>query len=78
MPDAAISLTPVEDTDAEVVSSILDELESEIEETNNGSTTMSYVNSLITEVTVTDVTNVTDFKLNLYLKPTTDIVSKTI
>ena len=75
MPDAAISLTPVEGTNAEVVSSILDDLEIELGETNDGSTTMSYINTPIIEITV-DVTNVTDFKLNLYLKPTIDIVSK--
>ena len=76
MPDVAISSTPVEHNNAEVVSSILDDLKIEMGETNDDSATMSYVNSLIAEVTVTGVTNIADFKLSLYFKPTTDIVSK--
>jgi len=76
MPDLEISTTPISlsNSDAEVSTSILEDLSNAISDSSDDSTTKAYVNSMITEVTVnTSGVDLDAFKLNLYMKPTTDI-----
>ena len=78
MPSLAISIPPFMDnsSDSDVVSDILQNFELQKMKTDKTSTKKSYVNSLIAEVKVENAPD--DFKLNLYLRPTIDIVSRNI
>jgi hypothetical protein len=73
MPDLEISTTPIADSDAEVSTSILEDLSNAISDSSDDSTTKAYVNSMITEVTVN--TSGVDLDHLYLMKPTTDIVS---
>ena len=78
MPDTTISIvTKDEDEkDEETVTKIMKDLKSELEDAtkkDGGDTKKSFVNSFITEVKVENAPD--NFKLNLFMKPTIDIVS---
>ena len=84
MLDADISVTPVANTDAEakekaktIVADIMRNLESDGNGTEDKTVAKTYVNSLITEVTVeaSEDDDNDGFQLDLFLRPTLDIVS---
>ena len=84
MLDADISATPKADTEEKakkaakaIVSDIMRNLESDGNGTEDQTTQKTYVNSLITEVTVKPSDDGDDegFELDLFLRPTLDIVS---
>ena len=76
-PDKKVAETPKVEAGGEsaAVSSILDSLEKDIVSSSKdeGAPKKTYLNSLITEITVKDAPK--DFKLNLFMRPTIDIVS---
>ena len=81
MLDADISTTPVANTKEEakekakkIVDDIMRNLESDGNGTEDNTRRRTYVNSLITEVTVKPSDgNDTEFELDLFLRPTIDI-----
>ena len=87
MLDADISTTPVANTKEEakekvktIVADIMRNLESDGNGTEDNTLNKTYVNSLITEVTIKpsdddDDDDDTDFQLDLFLRPTINIVS---
>eukprot|EP00116_Pleurobrachia_bachei_P016282 sb/3476544/ len=84
MLDAGISVTPVANSEEEaqekaktIVADIMRNLESDGNGTEDTTVSKTYVNSLITEVTVKpkDDDDDSDFQLDLFLRPTLDIVS---
>ena len=83
MLDADISTTPVAKSEEEakekakmIVDDIMRNLESDGNGTEDNTRRRTYVNSLITEVTVKPSDgNDTEFELDLFLRPTIDIVS---
>ena len=83
MLDADISITPVTKSEEEarekaktIVADIMRNLESDGDGTEDNTLKKTFVNSLITEVTVKpSYGDDTDFELDLFLRPTIDIVS---
>ena len=79
MPDRTTSIVTKEEDedDKEAVTKIMDDLKSDLEvatKIDGGDTKKSFVNSFITEVKVQNAVP-DDFKLNVFMKPTIDIVS---
>lgn len=75
MPDTSISVVPLDtEDDKSTVQNILGDLQTELYSNNKAEVEKQYVNSFITEVQVQSPPD--DFKLNLYMKPNIDIVSK--
>ena len=79
MPDAKISIIKQEETDQDddTVKQILEDLKKDMEDKaaagSSETPKKKYVNSFITEISVENPPE--DFKLNLFMKPTVDIVS---
>ena len=80
MPDAKISIIKQEETenDDDTVQQILEDLKKDMQDKeaakSDEKVNKKYVNSFITEISVENAPE--DFKLNLFMKPTVDIVSE--
>ena len=80
MPDAKISIIKQEETqtDDDTVQQILEDLKKDMDDKDaarsDEKANKKYVNSFITEISVENAPE--DFKLNLFMKPTVNIVSE--
>ena len=79
MPDTQLSIVKRDDTeeDKDTVDKILEDLRREMKGNvgaDNGSEKKTFVNSFVTEIKINNPPE--DFKLNLFMKPFIDIVSR--
>ena len=76
MPDKKISVVQKEEDDKETVNKILADImegPNSVDDEDGGELKKTFVNSIITELKMENPPE--DFQLNLYMKPTIDIVS---
>ena len=76
MPDKKISVVEKEEDDKETVNKILADImegPNSVDDADEGELKKTFVNSIITELKMENPPE--DFQLNLYMKPTIDIVS---